>query len=328
MGQGAAACGSQTSRRGAEPRPFFLTHRLALIGVGKIARDAHLPAIAANPAFELVAVSNLLGPAPARVAIFADHRELLAAPLAVDVVAVCTPPSVRHGIAAAALGAGMDVLLEKPPAATSDELSDLERLASRHGRVLFTAWHSRYNAAVEQARAWLTGRRIAGLDIAWKEDVRRWHPDQEWIWRQDGFGVFDPGINALSVLTHILPEPVAVDSAELWFAAPAQTPIAASISFRTGTRAAGMHAAFDWRPTPVDMRDIAVTTDDGHRLELADGGARLVLDGEAVTGVERAEYTGVYAHFEVLLRTRACCVDGRPLQLTADAFRLGRRLIA
>jgi predicted dehydrogenase len=38
--------------------------RLGIIGVGKIARDPHLPAIAGNPDFRLAAVSNLLGPAP------------------------------------------------------------------------------------------------------------------------------------------------------------------------------------------------------------------------------------------------------------------------
>src|SRR3546814_6448955 len=43
------------------------------------------------------------------------------------------------------------------------------------------------------------------VDIVWKEDVRRWHPGQQWIWEAGGFGVLDPGINALSIATRILP---------------------------------------------------------------------------------------------------------------------------
>ena len=39
----------------------------------------------------------------------------------------------------------------------------------------------------------------------WKEDVRQWHPGQTWIWEAGGFGVFDPGINALSILTTLHP---------------------------------------------------------------------------------------------------------------------------
>ena len=57
------------------------------------------------------------------------------------------------------------------------------------------------------ARAsWSSGR------IIWKEDVHHWHPGQRWIWEPGGFGVFDPGINALSVLTEILPTKSCVEA--------------------------------------------------------------------------------------------------------------------
>ena len=44
------------------------------------------------------------------------------------------------------------------------------------------------------------------LLVTWKEDVRHWHPGQQWIWEAGGFGVFDPGINALSIVTKIMPD--------------------------------------------------------------------------------------------------------------------------
>jgi hypothetical protein len=43
------------------------------------------------------------------------------------------------------------------------------------------------------------------VEIVWHEDVRKWHPGQQWIWEPGGFGVFDPGINALSIATRIFP---------------------------------------------------------------------------------------------------------------------------
>ena len=38
-----------------------MTIKLGIVGVGKIARDQHLPVIAANPAFDLVAAASKSG---------------------------------------------------------------------------------------------------------------------------------------------------------------------------------------------------------------------------------------------------------------------------
>jgi D-galactose 1-dehydrogenase len=52
------------------------------------------------------------------------------------------------------------------------------------------------------AKAWLAGKRqVARGRITWREDVRKWHPGQDWVFEPGGMGVFDPGINALSILT-------------------------------------------------------------------------------------------------------------------------------
>ena len=61
------------------------------------------PVIAANPDFELVAVSSLRGvTVPGVSHVFRDWRALLAEPN-MDCVAICTPPQVRHQIAREAL---------------------------------------------------------------------------------------------------------------------------------------------------------------------------------------------------------------------------------
>src|SRR3546814_14231220 len=91
-------------------------------------------------------------------------------------------------------------MLEKPPAATTTEISALADHARARGVTLFATWHSREAAGVAGARDWLSDKRIRAAHIRWKEDIRRWHPGQEWILDAGGFGVFDPGINALSIL--------------------------------------------------------------------------------------------------------------------------------
>ena len=133
--------------------------RLAIVGLGKIARDQHIPAIAGTDCIDLVAVASRNASIDG-IAHFATLDELLAAAPDIDAVALCAPPQVRHLQAAAALQAGKHVLLEKPPGATVSELTPLIDAARKSGRTLFATWHSRFAPAVEPARAFLAGRQI------------------------------------------------------------------------------------------------------------------------------------------------------------------------
>ena len=156
--------------------------RVALVGMGKIARDQHVPALAADRNFELVGVASrhsVLEGVPS----FPSLDALLQALPNVDAISICTPPQVRYDIARAALNHGRHVMLEKPPGATLGEVAALVELANRKGVSLFATWHSREASAVESARQWLAARKIRSVVITWKEDVRHWHPGQTWIWK-------------------------------------------------------------------------------------------------------------------------------------------------
>lgn len=300
-----------------------MTIRIAIVGSGKIARDQHVPSIAADPRFELAAISSRSGDPRLGVPWFAEPAELFEGMRGkLDAVAICTPPIVRHAIARAALEAGFHVLLEKPPAATLGEIEHLERVARSCGRTLFAAWHSQHAAAVPAAAAFLAGRRVTALEISWREDVRKWHPGQEWIWAPGGFGVFDPGINALSIATRILPEPLFVREAELLVPANRQAPIAARLAF-AGERFA---AAMDWRHAEGEEWTIRVETGDGAVVELRDGGARLLVDGAEQPAEGPGEYPALYDRFATLVAGRRSEVDREPLRIVADAFLIGRRL--
>jgi D-galactose 1-dehydrogenase len=296
--------------------------RIAIVGIGKIARDQHVPAIRGNGAFSLAATVSPHDAGLPGVPHHASLDALLAQGPAVDAVALCTPPQVRYDLAAQALGRGAHVFLEKPPGATLAEVEALKTQADKVGATLFAAWHSRFAAGVAPARAWLAERRIDKVSIIWREDVRVWHPGQAWIWQPGGLGVFDPGINALSIVTHILPRPFFLKDATLVLPENRAAPIAADLAFRD-TAGAPIHMDLDWRQTGPQSWDIVVDTDAG-TLRLSQGGAVLTLP----TGTEHGddiEYAGLYSRFATLIRGGRSDVDTAPLRLVADAFLRGRR---
>jgi predicted dehydrogenase len=302
-----------------------MTHRIAIVGYGKIAQDQHVPSIEANPAFEVAATVSRSGGGPEGLPTFHSVEGLLAAGLGIDCVAICTPPSVRYEVARDCLEAGLHTLLEKPPGVTLGECEELARLATEKGVTLFTTWHAQYNPAVTAAAELLSGKRVAAMRIVWREDVRKWHPGQQWIWAPGGFGVFDPGINALSIATKIFPGTLILREAELLFPQNRETPIAASLRFASPASGGALTADFDWRHSGGEAWNIEVEIEGGETLTLADGGSRLLVGGEERTGHGPGEYPAIYAHFAELLRTGASHVDLAPLRLSADAFLLGRR---
>lgn len=296
--------------------------RLALVGLGKIARDQHLPSIAADPRFTLVAIVSRNAELDG-VAHFTALADLLASDVAVDAVALCTPPQPRHALAHLALAAGKHVMLEKPPGATLSEVEDLRLAAAARSLTLQTTWHSRYAVGVEPAREWLAERAIKAVRINWKEDVRVWHPGQDWIWEAGGLGVFDPAINALSILTEIMPAEVFVTDARLQVPENVQSPIAGHVAMTTLDGAA-ITADLDFLQTGPQTWDITAWTDDGV-LKLSLGGAELTIDGKACEVGENREYPGLYDRFATLVARGASEVDVRPLTLVADAFMVGTR---
>lgn len=299
-----------------------MTIRIVLVGFGKIARDAHLPAIQADERYRLAAVVTRGSDPGVGVPSFESVAALIAAmPGEIDAVALCTPPAVRYSIAREAIAARLGVLLEKPPSVTLGEVAEIERLARAGGTPLYAAWHSQHAPGVAGAATALAGQDIAGVQIAWRENVRKWHPGQRWIWQAGGFGVFDPGINALSIASRILPGPLLVEEARLLVPANCQTPIAAEIVFAGENR----RADFDWRVTGGEEWSIKVTTRTGTQVDLESGGELLTIDGDPQQLPAQREYPSIYSHFADMQRDRLVEIDAEPLRIAADAFLCGYR---
>jgi predicted dehydrogenase len=271
--------------------------RIAIIGYGKIAEDQHRPSIEGNERFELVASSSRSGQGVGQT--FTDWRELIRTVEGLEAVAITTPPGPRFEIASECIAAGLHCLLEKPPAAGLAQIAELDCAAQAKGVTLFTTWHAQHHATVDAAAQALAGKRVKSMQILWHEDVHKWHPGQQWIWDAGGFGVFDPGINALSIATKIFPGALFVQSAALQVPENAQTPIAADIVFSSTEADGPLAASLDWRRTEGEEWTIAAETTDGVSVRLEQGGARLVLNGRAQDDDGPGEYPDIYRTFVI-----------------------------
>ncbi|YAK88011.1 DUF6807 family protein [Paenarthrobacter nitroguajacolicus] len=122
--------------------------RVALVGVHGFGERhlENLGRLSAEGALQLVAVADpqppsdgTLGP---EIAVFASLDELLGAGTAPDVVIVSTPIQTHAPLALAALKAGANVYLEKPPVASMAQYQDVMAAAASAGRLVQVGFQS------------------------------------------------------------------------------------------------------------------------------------------------------------------------------------------
>jgi predicted dehydrogenase len=168
--------------------------RLAIIGLGAVTRNIHLPAYA-----QLRGRVTLAGgcdpDAAARAAagsrglplVVAEARELLER-VKPDVVVVCTPPRLHREHALLALEAGCHVFCEKPLAAELPDADAIVAAADRAGRLVAVnnqfprmRIHRAAKAAIGSAEfgrllflhAWHTMRPTGHTEAGWRGALRR-----------------------------------------------------------------------------------------------------------------------------------------------------------
>jgi D-galactose 1-dehydrogenase len=298
--------------------------RIALIGLGRTARQSHIPALKRTSKFQLVAAVDPATNEDLNVPLFTDCGQLLdSLGDQLDAVAICTPPQLHTALAIQCANAGLHVLLEKPPATNLGEAQALLDLAGQHAGSIYFTWHSRMNAGVDQARDFLENGSTWRFEAVWREDPRDWHGGQQWIWQPGGLGVFDAGINALSILTALSRSPWYVAKAELGYQEPQQTPVAAILQLRSRRGDIGT-LVMDWRAKSRERRDIRMLSPKGF-LELSDGGSSLHGALQYRADKEK-EYDRVYEKFHQLILEHRSEMDLEPLRIVADAFLIGSRL--
>lgn len=132
--------------------------RLGLIGCGRIAQVAHLPAIEKTGQVELTMVcdgneytANAVARRYGVPAATTDSAEVFASP-DVDAVLIAVPDRFHESLVSQALAAGKHVLIEKPLAATVEECERLVAAAAESGLVLQVGAMKRHDLGLRWAK--------------------------------------------------------------------------------------------------------------------------------------------------------------------------------
>ena len=140
--------------------------RVAVVGTGAFGRN-HLRVYreleVAHP--QLIKLVALVDPLTERrttysatynIPAFASVADLLAANLALDAASICVPTTHHADVAEQLLLAGLDLLIEKPFAATLAQADHILALAKQHARIVAIGHLERFNPAVTATLAALT----------------------------------------------------------------------------------------------------------------------------------------------------------------------------
>ena len=198
-----SSSGTSNRPRAADPAAMGVRPaRVAVVGIhghgSTHVRNAL--ALQENGKCALVAVADFRPPEPGSVgpdvAVFADLDALLAA-TAVDIVVVCTPIHTHRQLAEAAMRAGADVLLEKPPVPTIAEFARLLALCAETGRSCQIGFQSLGSQAVSVLAAAVAANQLGDVGListrcAWIRSVD-YFGRSRWAGRRelDGVPVMD-----------------------------------------------------------------------------------------------------------------------------------------
>ena len=185
---------------------------MGVIGVGGVSRF-YLEAIRASTSLSLAAVCDI---DERRVEPFARSGEAraygdpaqLVADEGVDAVVLDTPVGTHVPLARAALEAGKHVCCEKPLALTRREAQELLDAADEAGRLLFTAFHRRYNRNLPTPES-LARRRLARVETRYYENIEEHSDHAGWYTStaaEGGGCIVDNGPNAFDAVRHLFGE--------------------------------------------------------------------------------------------------------------------------
>jgi predicted dehydrogenase len=255
----------------------------AFIGCGLMANWHAQELLRSGRVRAVAAVDPLLSHAEAfrqkyapEAAVYATVEALLAAPPAeLHGVVIVTPHTSHAGIALAALGAGLHVLIDKPMVT---DAYGLWRAVKRSGKLLGITFQAPYTFNY----GYLAAARNGG-DLGRIHAASGW-VSQDWLnmtcntWRQNpalsgGGFIYDTGAHLLNSLMWLMNDPV-VDVAAVLDDRGSPVDVTGSVTmrFRNGAVAsltfAGDTPAFDSRLTLFTDRYTVTTDAFGHRLEM------------------------------------------------------------
>jgi len=236
--------------------------RVAVIGVGQIARRGHLPGYQKARA-QIVALCSRPEPELAKIAaqygverIYHDWRQLVSDG-GFDAVSICTPPALHSEMAVACARRGYHVLVEKPMALSEDQCTAMIDAAESAKTLLMVGHNQRFIAHHRQAKAILQsgslGRPYLAHAVFGHGGPELWSPTNDWYFdpAAAGDGVLaDLGSHKLDLLRWLLDQEiveVAAMSATFEKTTSTSDTVAGLLRFSGGTLAT-FHVGWAFRP--------------------------------------------------------------------------------
>lgn len=198
--------------------------KVGVIGCGRIARVAHLPALARAEGVEVVALADsdpeslraASSHAP-RATLYTDWRALVESSGA-EAVVVCLPNALHAEAATAAFERGKHVYLEKPMATNLLEARAVVGAWRRAGKVGMIGFNYRFNKLYAAARRHVVSGKLGALVAARtifataKADAPGWKRARE----SGGGALLDLGSHHVDLVRFIFDQEVREVSADVW----------------------------------------------------------------------------------------------------------------
>jgi len=199
------------------------TLRVAIIGCGEIAKQLHVPDLAACAHAEIVAFCDIETAMAQGLAetfapgarIYKDYKLLLKDGVA-EAVVICLPNRLHAPVSIDALNAGCHVLVEKPMATSAAECDKMLAAAKKSGKQLMVnqcqRLHPAHLKAKEVLDSGLLGRVLHVTAMFGHSGPRAWSPRGKWFWKKSEarFGAMaDLGVHKADLIRYLTGKEVA-----------------------------------------------------------------------------------------------------------------------
>jgi predicted dehydrogenase len=188
--------------------------RIGIVGAGAIC-EQHICAYKNNPECKVIAIADLnLSLAKSRAEkyeiekVYADYKELLS-DKEIDAVSIVTPTFTHAEIVIAALKSGKNVLCEKPPALTADEVRECAKTAKETNRLLMFAFVCRFSVHTQFLKKYIDSGKMGQITYAEANRVSRCIEYNGWFCdkKKSGGFLFDGTIHELDAVLYLMGYP-------------------------------------------------------------------------------------------------------------------------
>lgn len=221
--------------------------KIAIIGAGGIATQAHAPGYLNMDNVEIIGVCDVIRERAEELAeklnaafVCEDYRELFALE-GLDAVDICTPNYLHSVIAVDALNHGFHVFCEKPDAINTEEAEKIKHAAEKSGKTLMVMRNNRYLGASSYLKNFIDDGKMGEIYAArcgWQR--RRGIPGKGgWFTTKEQSGggpLIDLGVHMIDLTLWLMGNPVPVAVSGSTYCKFADNDVVDSVNSDFGTK--------------------------------------------------------------------------------------------